>query len=103
MGALVCLWLAAIPALAQAPMVRTVMVVPFVNQSGAPGLEWIGEAFPEVLSQRMTTPRVSMISREDRTYAFDHTGIPLTVQPSRATIYRSGRADGRRLRGDGEL
>jgi Tfp pilus assembly protein PilF len=87
LGALVCLALAAIPALAQAPMVRTVMVVPFVNQSGAPGLEWIGEAFPEVLSQRMTSPRVSMISREDRTYAFDHTGIPLTVQPSRATIY----------------
>ncbi len=87
MGALVSLALAALPALAQAPMVRTVMVVPFVNQSGAPGLEWIGEAFPEVLSQRMTTPRVSMISREDRTYAFDHTGIPLTVQPSRATIY----------------
>ena len=86
LGALLCL-LAAIPAVAQAPMVRSVMVVPFVNQSGAPGLEWIGEAFPEVLSQRMTTPRVSMISREDRTYAFDHTGIPLTVQPSRATIY----------------
>ena len=64
------------------------MIVPFENQSSAPGLEWIGEAFPEVLSQRLASPQLYVISREDRTYAFDHSGIPQSVLPSRATIYR---------------
>ena len=64
------------------------MIVPFENQSSAPGLEWIGEAFPEVLSQRLASSQLYVISREDRTYAFDHSGIPQTVLPSRATIYR---------------
>ena len=70
------------------PGTRTVMVMPFENQTTAPGLEWMGEAFPEVLSQRMESPRLYVISRDDRSYAFDHTGIPLTVRPSRATVYR---------------
>ena len=67
---------------------RTVMVMPFENQTTAPGLEWISEAFPEVLSQRMQSPWLYIISHDDRTYAFDHAGIPLTVRPSRATVYR---------------
>jgi len=68
--------------------IQTVMVMPFENLSIAPGLEWISEAFPEVLSQRMTSPRLYVVSRDDRTHAFDHAGIPATVHPSRATIYR---------------
>jgi tetratricopeptide (TPR) repeat protein len=66
----------------------TLMVMPFENQTTAPGLEWISEAFPEVLSQRMESPGLYVISRDDRSYAFDHAGIPLTVRPSRATVYR---------------
>lgn len=70
------------------PGTQTLVVMPFENQSSAPGLEWIGESFPEVLSQRMASPRLFVVSREDRVYAFDHSGIPMTVMPSRATIYR---------------
>jgi len=70
------------------PATQTLLVMPFENQSSAPGLEWIGESFPEVLSQRMASPRLYVISRDDRTYAFDHAGIPVTVHASRATIYR---------------
>ncbi len=70
------------------PRTRTLIVMPFENQSKAPGLEWISEAFAEVLSQRMASAHVYVISRDDRSYAFDHAGIPLTVRPSRATIYR---------------
>ncbi len=69
------------------PGTQTLMVMPFQNQSSSPGLEWISEAFPEVLSQRMASPRIYVISRDDRSYAFDHSGIPSTVLPSRATIY----------------
>ncbi len=64
------------------------MVMPFQNQTSVPGLEWISEAFPEVLSQRIASAHLYVISRDDRVYAFDHSGIPLNVLPSRATIYR---------------
>ena len=67
---------------------QTIMVMPFENQSSAPGPEWIGEAFPEILSQRMSSPRLYPTSRTDRGYAFDRTGIAAAVHPSRATIYR---------------
>ena len=64
------------------------MVMPFENQSSAPGLEWIGEAFPEVLSQHLASAQLYVISRDDRDHAFDHSGIPQNLLPSRATIYR---------------
>ncbi len=67
---------------------HTVLVLPFENASAAPGLQWISEAFPEVLGQRLSSPSIYVISREDRFYAFDRMGIPVTVRPSRATLYR---------------
>jgi tetratricopeptide (TPR) repeat protein len=70
------------------PGTQTLMVMPFENQSSAPGLEWIGEAFPEVLSQHLASSQLYVVSRVDRAHAFDHSGIPQTVLPSRATIYR---------------
>jgi Tfp pilus assembly protein PilF/TolB-like protein len=79
----------AAPAAGQAlPGTQTLMVMPFENQSSAPGLEWISESFPEVLSQRMASARMFVMSRDDRDYAFDHSGVPSSVLPSRATIYR---------------
>jgi tetratricopeptide (TPR) repeat protein len=62
--------------------------MPFENGSGAPGLEWIAEAFPSVLSQRLDSPTIFLLSREDRLRAYDRAGIPAQVHPSRATIYR---------------
>lgn len=70
------------------PGTQTVMVIPFENQSSAPGLEWIGEAFPEILSQHLASSQLYVVSREDRVHAFDHSGIPQNLLPSRATIYR---------------
>ena len=72
---------------AQALGTHTLLVMPFENHSKAPGIEWIGEAFPEVLSQRMASQQIYVISREDRVYAFDHAGIPGAAHPSRATTY----------------
>ncbi len=73
---------------AVAPANQTILVLPFDNTSKAPGIEWIGEAFPEVLGQRLSVPGLYVISRDDRNYAFDRMGIPTTVRPSRATLYR---------------
>ena len=61
--------------------------MPFDNQSSAPGLEWIAEAIPQLLSQRMASPQLYVIGHDDRAYAFDRSGIPSTVLPSRATLY----------------
>ena len=70
------------------PTTQTILVLPFENTSKAPGIEWISEAFPEVLGQRLSAPGLYVISRDDRNYAFDRMGIPVTVRPSRATLYR---------------
>jgi tetratricopeptide (TPR) repeat protein/TolB-like protein len=67
---------------------KTVLVVPFENQSKAPGLEWISESFPELLQERLNSPTLFILPRENRLHAFDHFGIPVALHPSRAVIYR---------------
>jgi len=67
---------------------ETVLVMPFENLSNAPGLEWISEAFPVVLQERMTAPNLFIVPREERLRAYDRMGIPAELHPSRATIYR---------------
>ena len=76
--------------LAQEPAVigQTVLVVPFENQSKAPGLEWIGDSFPELLQERLNSPTLYVLPREDRLRAYDRLGIPVHIRPSRATLYR---------------
>ena len=71
-----------------APGTQTVLVLPFDNSTHQPGLEWISEAFPEVLGQRLDTQSLFLISRDDRQYAFDRMGIPVNLHASRATLYR---------------
>lgn len=66
----------------------TVLVLPFENSSKVPGIEWISEAFPELLGQRLSGGSLYAISREDRLYAFDHAGVPAVIKPSRPTLYR---------------
>ena len=67
---------------------ETLVIFPFENTSGAPGLAWISEAFPEILSQRLASPTIYVATREDRLRAFDRAGIPVGLHPSRATMYR---------------
>lgn len=78
------------PGNAEAPPVaaRTLLVLPFENKSKAPGIEWISEAFPEVLGDRLASSTVYVLSRDDRVAAFDRAGIPVNLHPSRATLYR---------------
>lgn len=68
---------------------QTIIVLPFENASRAPGLEWIGESFPEILGQRLaSSTSLYVIGRDDRLYAFDRLGIAANVRPSRATLIR---------------
>lgn len=73
---------------------RLLLVLPFENRTeGAPGggagnEGWISGAFPDVLNRRLNSAGFLTISRGDRLYAFDHLGLPLNLQPSRATAIR---------------
>jgi tetratricopeptide (TPR) repeat protein len=67
---------------------RLVIVMPFENVSKVPGIEWIGDSFPEVLGIRFSAAQFFVIPRQDRLYAFDHLGLPAHVHPSRATLFR---------------
>jgi tetratricopeptide (TPR) repeat protein len=67
---------------------RLLLVLPFENRSGVAGLDWLGEGFPDILNRRLNSAGFLTISRGDRLYAFDHLGLPLNLQPSRATAIR---------------
>lgn len=67
---------------------QMLLIMPFENSSTVPGIDWIGEAFPEVLSQRLNAGSLFIISRADRLAAFDRMGIPTSAKPSRATVYQ---------------
>jgi tetratricopeptide (TPR) repeat protein/TolB-like protein len=77
-------------ALAQAPANTglNILVVPFENQSQAPGIAWIGDSFPELMQERLNSAKLFVLPREDRIRAYDRLGIPVEVHPSRATLYR---------------
>jgi Tfp pilus assembly protein PilF/TolB-like protein len=67
---------------------RLLLIIPFENTSNTTGIDWIGEAFPEVLSSRLSSSGLFVMDREDRLNAFDRLGIPAGAKPSRATLYQ---------------
>jgi tetratricopeptide (TPR) repeat protein len=67
---------------------RVVLVLPFDNRSGDASLNWIGDSFPDTLNKRLESAGFLTISHDDRTYAYDHLGLPADFQPSRATTIR---------------
>ena len=64
------------------------LVLPYENRTSQSNLDWIGEAVPEVLNQRLAAAGFLPISRIDRQYALSHLGLPVNFQPSRATAIR---------------
>jgi tetratricopeptide (TPR) repeat protein len=67
---------------------RTVVIIPFENLSAAPGLDWLGESFPETFHEQLNAPILYVASRGERLRAYDRQGIPAGVHPARATLYR---------------
>ena len=80
------------PAHAQAPEESAgrgvVLVLPFQDKSQQPNLEWMAEAFPVIINQRLESAGFLAITREERSYALDRLGLPAGLHPSRATAYR---------------
>jgi tetratricopeptide (TPR) repeat protein len=67
---------------------HTLVVIPFENASPTPGLEWLGESFPETFHQQLNSPVLYVASRDERLRAYDRQGIPAGVHASRASLYR---------------
>ena len=67
---------------------RLLLVLPFENRSGDAAQNWMGEAFPDVMNRRLSSAGFLTITRGDRLYAFDHLGLPLNLEPTRATAIR---------------
>lgn len=65
-----------------------VWVLPFQNNSTQPGVDWIGDSFPEIMNQRLNSAGFLTIRREDRRYAMQHLGLPADFRPTQATAYR---------------
>src|SRR5258708_32541788 len=64
------------------------VVIHFENASPTPGLEWLGESFPETFHEQLNSPLLYVASRDERLRAYDRQGVPSGVHPSRATLYR---------------
>ena len=65
-----------------------VLVLPFDNE-GAPGpADWIGSAFPEIMSRRFAAAGFLPVSRGDRIYALEHLGLPGDFRPTHASALR---------------
>ncbi len=92
------------------------VVIPFENASPTPGLEWLGESFPEAFHAQLNSPILYVASRDERLRAYDRQGVPAGVHASRATLYRlaeqmdvdyvvlgSYKYDGVRLTADAQL
>jgi tetratricopeptide (TPR) repeat protein len=76
------------PASGRSVVGRTMVVIPFENDSPTPGLEWLGESFPETFHEQLNSPVLYVTSRDDRLRAYDRQGIPAGVHASRASLYR---------------
>jgi len=67
---------------------HTMVVIPFENASPVPGLEWLGESFPETFHEQLNSPILYLASRDERLRAYDRQGIPAGIHAARATLYR---------------
>jgi hypothetical protein len=72
---------------------RVFLIIPFENVSNAGNIDGISEAFPAILSARLSSNWLFIMSRDDGLIALDQPGIPAGAKPSRATIYQVAQFD----------
>lgn len=67
---------------------RTILVLPFENQSANSDLGWISEAFAEVLATRLAGTGRYVLDRQERNAAYEQLGIPPETPLTLASIYK---------------
>ena len=98
LSAALLLLFAAVSGMAQLPAVPAaghaterggiLLILPFDNRTGQLNLEWIREAAADLLTSRIASAGFAPMTRADRSYAFDHLGLPQGFQPSRASALK---------------
>ncbi len=88
LAVLACLLAPAVSRAAALPTGRVVWVTPFENHSAAPGFDWIGISFPNILNARLGSAGFLTIRRTDQRYAMQHLGMPADFHPTLATTFR---------------
>jgi tetratricopeptide (TPR) repeat protein len=67
---------------------RTILVLPFENQSANSDLGWISEAFAEVLSARLAGPGRYVLDRDERNAAYEQLDVPPGTPLTLASAYK---------------
>jgi len=67
---------------------RTILVLPFENQSARPDLNWISESFAEMLSSRLSAADRYVLNRGERNAAYEQLEIPPGTPLTLASIYK---------------
>lgn len=71
-----------------APLIRTILVFPFVNQSGRSDLGWISEGFAVAISRRLAGPDRFVLSRRERNAAYEDLGLVEGTPVTLASAYK---------------
>jgi Tfp pilus assembly protein PilF/TolB-like protein len=71
-----------------APLTRTIVVFPFVNQSSRPDLTWMSEGFAVALSSRLTGADRFVLGRRERQAAYEELGLNETSPTTLASVYK---------------
>lgn len=90
---LACIVFMAVPASAQTPGSR-ILVVPFDNTQHEPRLHWISEASAVLLADRLNARGLAAITRAERARAFEQLHLPPGASLSRATLIKVGQMVG---------
>ncbi len=67
---------------------RTILVLPFENESSNADLGWISEAFAQLLSVRLEGPGRYVLDQEERNAAYEQLGIPPDTPITLASAYK---------------
>src|SRR5713226_7891095 len=69
----------------------TVLVLPFLNSSNSPNLDWIGESIAETIRESLAS-HVLVLEREDRLEAFRRLSLRPNAALTKASIIKVGEA-----------
>ncbi len=69
---------------------QSLLILPFENRTVDPQLEWVGDALPELLAERLNAPGRYVITREEWVNAAERMGLPSSSHFSRGTMVKLG-------------
>ncbi len=69
---------------------QSLLILPFENRTGDPQLEWVGDALPELLAEKLNSPGRYVITREEWVNAAERMGLPSSSHFSRSTMVKLG-------------